>query len=242
MYTKSKELIKKIRSYESKTKPLPQFFSKAEIKKMLVWSEACFRNQGDTSFRLQDLKVKDNDRTGSPSGSLKSEICHFLSQKMDPVINSKGDLKLEYSVAFHGNKKAYGIHTDSGYDPEELIYKQGIIPLVNEPEDKNTHTIILNQKCYHSSSFPNISKDKKAQKDVFDLDFKTEICPTTYAKYWKNTKIRKEQMKGFSVDYPFEWKVGDTVVWDRSRIHCSSDFEATGIKFKLGLMWISKIL
>ncbi len=239
---KSAELIEKIKSYEGPVIKLNDFFSTQEIQTMTQWSEQCFSNKSVTSTRLQDATATDNDLTGHPVGELKKQICDFLNKKFSPLINKNNDLNIEFDVAFHANKKPYGIHTDSGYDSEELIYKQGIIPLINKPDDKKTHTVILKQKCYHSSSFPNIKEDLKAQKFVELLDFSTSLSPETYKKYWKCCPDREKQMRGFTIEHPFEWKIKDTVIWDRSHIHCSSDFEATGVNFKLGLMWISRII
>jgi len=238
---KSNELIKKIKSYESPVVPLINFFVSDEIKQMIHWSEICFANEEGVSTRLQSDKANNNDITGHPSEPLKSEISAFLKNKFSKIINKDNKLNIEFDVAFHANKKPYGIHTDSGYDPNELIYKQGIIPLINKPINKKTHTVILRQKCYHSSSFPNIKEDLKAQKHVEHLDFESPMSPEVYKTYWEECPERSLQMQGFTIDYPFEWNINDTVIWDRSHIHCSSDFEATGVNFKLGLMWISRI-
>lgn len=238
---KSAELISKIKEFESPIIKLEQFFNDNEINLMLNWYEQCLSKNHEITTRLDDYQAKNNDITAHPAGDLKNEICSFLNEKLQPIINKSSKLNIEIDCAFHANKKPYGIHTDSGYDPNEFIYKQGIIPLVNKPLSKKTHTVILKQKCYHSSSFPNISADKVSQEMVEGLDFNHKINDCTYKKYWKNTDERKKQMFGFTIDYPFEWQVGNTVVWDRSHIHCSSDFEATGVEFKLGLMWISRI-
>jgi len=238
---KSLQHIKQIKSYESELLLLRNFFSDQEIKTMINWSEQCFANDSSTSTRLQDNEATNNDLTGHPSGELKLTICNFLKETFTPYINKQNHLDIEFDVAFHANKKPYGIHTDSGYDLEEFIYKQGIIPLINKPIDKKTHTVILNQKCYHSSSFPNIKQDLEAQKYVEGLDFNHKIEPEIYNQYWKQTPERQQQMQGFSIAHPFEWNIKDTVIWDRAHIHCSSDFEATGVNFKLGLMWISRI-
>jgi len=238
---KSQQLIEDIKKYESEPIYLENFFSKNDIDTILNWYELSSDDENLNTYRLEDKNKHNNDKTNIPQNEIKLNVVNFLKQKINPIINKNNNLNISYDIAFHANKKAYGIHTDSGYDQNEFIYKQGIIPLIIRPTKATTHTILLEQKCYHSSSFPCVVDDSLTQKNIENLNFEKKIPKDIYNLYWKNNDLRKKQMEGFSICYPFEWKVGDTVIWDRSHIHCSSDFEATGVEFKLGLMWISRI-
>ena len=137
--------------------PLPNFFSEHDLLQMEQWCEKCAQLPHGTSSRLIDKTQESNDWTRHPHGKLKEEMNLFFKQRIEPLINSTGRLTLSFDFAFHGNQKPYGIHTDAGYDPQEVIFQQGIIPLSFEPKTSSVYTVILDQKCYHSTGFPNIS-------------------------------------------------------------------------------------
>ncbi len=239
---KSKELVERIKKYESKPILLENFFSSEDLDEFIFWFQESLKHKNFNTTRMEDASTQDNDTTSIPEGDIKNKVIAKLSEKVSPWINKDGQRNLEFEIAFHANKKAYGIHTDSGYDPEEIIYKQGIIPLVIKPEAATTHTVLLDQKCYHSSSFPCVSEDEQAQQYIEHLNFSNVIADEEFKKYWHDSELRRKQMFGFSICHPFEWKLGNTIIWDRAHIHCSSDFQATGAQYKLGLMWISRIL
>ena len=180
--------------------------------------------------------------TVHPEALLQEEMETFFVKKIAPLIPHSDQYKLVFQFAFHGNFSGYGIHTDAGYDPEEIIYQQGIIPLKINPEGSSVHTVIMNQQCYHSSSFPCVSEDLSLQEHVDGLDFENCETKSQFSKYWEGSLFRKKQINGFSIQFPFQWKLGDSVIWNRSYIHCSSDFSVSETYYKEGLMWISKLI
>ncbi|MEO0336418.1 MAG: hypothetical protein AAF202_08485, partial [Pseudomonadota bacterium] len=173
-----------------------------------------------------------------PQGEVKEQIEQLLRNKL------QGELSEPYGLAFtfHRNYFPYGTHTDSGYDPEEWIYKQGIIPLEVDPVDTKVFTIIFEQKAYHSVSYPGKVETIRALRPeelamIEGLTDKT-LSDEELTDYFQG-KQDSERFRGFQVALPFEWKLGNMALWDRSHLHCSSDFECHGVNGKLGLMWIS---
>ena len=237
---KTPEQIRKIQGEELGIQPLRNFFSETEMQQMDQWCQRCYEYPKDSSAHLFDGSA--NDWTRHPEETLHSEIEGFFRKKIEPLINPDQRLNLSFRFAFHGNQKPYGIHTDSGYDPNEVIFQQGIIPLDYQPSHSDVHTVILQQKCYHSSAFPKLSSDKELQKHVHGITFNHPQMQEDFSKYWQDTEFRRQQLNGFSIAYPFLWRRGDTVIWSRSHVHGSSDFEVSGTTFKKGLMWISRLL
>ena len=62
-----------------------------------------------------------------------------------------------------------------------------------------------------------------------------EFDKTIYKKYL--THIDINNLKGLKVELVYQWKVGETLIMDRSHIHCSS---SKIVKKKLGLTTFTK--
>jgi|GEM_PF-2372883 len=235
---KNSKQIFNIREKALSLKKLCNFFSVKDIKQFRVWMTRCRESHGYSGVQDQTNKV---NWTVHPDLDMHEEMNLFFQERVTPLIANSENFEIKYKFAFHGNFSGYGIHTDAGYNPTELIYQQGIIPLSILPKNSNVHTVIMDQQCFHSSSFPCIQEDQQLQKHVFGLDYDSQQTFDLYDQYWENTDFRKKQMNGFTIQYPFLWEIGSTVIWNRSYIHCSSDFSTSGTDYKEGLMWISEL-
>ena len=192
-------------------------------------------------------KDRPSDIMAWPEPELALQLERLLLSKL-PSEFAQG---LKFEFAFHKNYHPYGLHTDAGYHSDEVIYKQGIIPLEVFPEGAKSHTVIMKQRCYFSSSFPALCQYRGDQRPFVDqmkekwlggFDSARPFEGQDLASYWPADDFHRDWLRGFEIDHAFEWKIGDMAVWDRSQIHCSSDFEKFGLTYKVGLMWVSSKL
>ena len=154
--------------------------------------------------------------------------------KMD---NLKTDTGEDLYGLFHESYSPLPIHVDSGFYPEDIIYKQVITPLVPTGE-----TIFFKSRWYgRSTTFtvdpneinfkPKADQNDRSNKHIGNKEFDNEL----YKKYLTHLDINN--LKGLEIEFVYKWKVGETLIVDRSHIHCSSSF----IKHKkLGLTTFTK--
>tara|TARA_Y100000590_G_scaffold466313_1_gene641253 strand:+ start:2116 stop:2859 length:744 start_codon:yes stop_codon:yes gene_type:complete len=239
---KSESLIKKIQSWESPPKNLENIFSETDLENLKKIADQCYQTPEWCQEKLIQKTGEPLGKMAHPKNEMKLSVESIVKKALNPWLD--GTYEMEFT--FHKNYFPYGIHTDSGYDPDEKIYKQGIIPLEVYPKNKPVYTVIFEQKSYHSVGFPRdpkvIENLTQKEKEVL-IDF----CPGVYSpskmelrKYWDESALN--WLNGFKIALPFEWKRGSMALWDRAHLHCSSDFEGHGIEGKLGLMWISRRL
>ncbi len=227
---KSKELIAEIQARETSPQAYPRSLQENALVRIEGILETC---RTMDSQRHEKLLTKEGPRgiTVHPDPKHKSLLEEILRPSLDD------HLKEPYSIdfAFHQNKFPYGIHTDSGYDENEQIYKQGIIPLDVSPKEASVYTVIFKEKVYHSTGFP--------LKDTSVIVRGCSVEPL------QNMSGHTEKIESYllppeasqlTVALPFKWKRGSMAIWDRAHLHCSSLFAEAGIESKTGLMWITR--
>ncbi len=139
--------------------------------------------------------------------------------KMDNLKSEKGD---DLYGLFHESFSPLPIHVDSGFDEEDIIYKQVVTPLAPVGD-----TIFFKKRWYgRSTTFtidpeelkfkPKADQNDRSNKHLGDKEFNEEI----HTKYL--THIDINNLKGMEVEFIYEWKVGETLIVDRSHIHCAS--------------------
>ena len=139
---------------------------------------------------------------------------------------------------YHESFNPLSLHVDSGFKPEDIIYKQALTPFTSG------ETVVFKTKWYErSTSFtidseelkfkPKADQNERSNKHiVFDgKSFDKNI----HKKYLSHINI--ENLRGMEVEMIYEWKVGETFIMDRSYIHCSS---SNINKKKLGLTTFTK--
>ena len=162
---------------------------------------------------------------------LKETIGDF---KMD---NLKDDNNNDFYGIIHESFSPLKLHVDSGFGKDDLVYKQTVTPLSNYGE-----TIVFKNKWYGKSTTftideeelnfkPGLGQNERSNKHLGEKDFDKDI----YDKYL--THIDYNNLKGLEVELIYKWKVGETLIMDRTHIHCSS----SNIKDrKLGLTTFTK--
>lgn len=237
---KSESTIKKVQELESPPKVLSGAFNPSELNQIRAIRDEAYTDQERCAEKLLSKTSEPLGKMAHPNETLKQQLENIVRPKL------RDDLTEEYEMdfSFHRNLFPYGIHTDSGYDKTEVIYKQGIIPLDVFPSDGEVYTVIFDQKCYHSISYP---KDLKTIKTLKPHELEQikdwgpeNINKDDFSKYWKSEEDQFDNFKSLSIALPFKWSSGDMAIWDRAHLHCSSDFSVHNIKGKSGLMWISR--
>ena len=154
--------------------------------------------------------------------------------KMDNLKSETGE---DYYGLYHESFSPLPIHVDSGFHAEDIIYKQVITPLTPIGD-----TIIFKKRWYgRSTTFTNNPEDLKF-KPKFDQNDRSnehlgnkEFDKELYKKYLTHLDI--DNLKGMEIEYVYSWKVGESLIVDRSHIHCAS----SRIKHvKLGLTTFTK--
>ena len=150
----------------------------------------------------------------------KSKIKEVLGEcKMD---NLKSDNNEEFLGLFHESFSPLPLHVDSGFDENIIIYKQVITPLIG-PGD----TVFFKKRWYGKSTTFTIDKDelnfkpKPGQNDrsCEHLGSK-EFDKKAHEKYL--THIDINNLKGMDIEMIYEWKVGESLIVDRTHVHCAS--------------------
>ena len=139
--------------------------------------------------------------------------------KMDSLKPKTG---VDFYGLFHESFSPLPLHVDSGFNEKDIIFKQVVTPLSSFGD-----TVVFKNKWYgRSTSFtinkeelkfnPNPEQNDRSCKHLGEEKFDKAI----YQKYL--THIDINNLKGLKVEMIYNWKVGETLIMDRSHIHSSS--------------------
>ena len=139
--------------------------------------------------------------------------------KMDTLKSESGE---DFYGLFHESFSPLPLHVDSGFDEKAIIYKQVVTPLSSFGD-----TVVFKNRWYgRSTSFtinpeelnfkPNSEQNDRSCKHLGDEEFDKEV----HQKYL--THIDINNLKGLKIELIYKWKIGETLIMDRSHIHSSS--------------------
>ena len=147
---------------------------------------------------------------------LKEALIDF---KMDSLISKTGE---DHFGLFHESFSPLPLHVDTGFDENAIIYKQIITPLI-APGD----TIFFKKRWYGKSTTFTINeeelkfKPKPGQNERSKDHIGTkEFDKETHKKYLSHIDINN--LKGLEIELIYNWKVGETLIVDRTHVHCAS--------------------
>ncbi len=217
------EKIEKIKKLESKPKVIKNLYSKEEIHEFLN----LYKNLPITVHNKKQNVIKKRWLQGY-SKKLEEIFCDRLKKeigdfKMDNLQDEEG--KDIYGL-IQESYAPIGLHVDAGFNPENQVYKQSLIPLTPVGS-----TIIFKNRFYDGST--NFTQDptelekknlgygqnKRSSEHLRlygDKPFDKEI----HKKYLKHENI--DNLKGLEVELIYEWEVGSMLIFDRTYLHCSS--------------------
>ena len=215
--------INEIKKLEGSPKIIKNLFSKSEIEKFLKLYDnlpITVHNKKQNVIKKRWLKKSDDELENLFCERVRNEIGDF---RMDNLKDEKNE---DILGLFQESYNPIGLHVDAGFDLEEIIFKQTLIPLTSKGG-----TVIFKNKFYGNST--NFTIDEKELK-IKDLKYGQNIRSSEHLniyqkkpfdledhnKYLKHEKI--ENLSGLEIDLVYEWELGSMLIFDRTRLHCSS--------------------
>jgi hypothetical protein len=219
MHTKLDE----IKKAESSPRVIKNIFNKNEILKFYNLYEklpVTTHNKKQNVIKKRWLTEYSTEMEKLFCEKLKNEIGEF---KMD---NLKTDDGKEIYGLFQESYNPIGLHIDGGFNEEDQIYKQSLIPLTPVGS-----TVIFKNRFYGNSTNFTLDKNELATKKLNygqnvrssehigmfgDKPFDKGI----HKKYLNHENI--DNLVGLEVELIYEWEVGSMLIFDRTNLHCSS--------------------
>ena len=215
--------IDKIKKLEGSPKILKNLFSKPELEKFLnLYHDlpTTVHNKKQNVIKKRWLKNYSEELENLFFDKLKNEIGEF---KMD---NLKDENNEDILGLFQESYNPIGLHVDAGFNLNEIIFKQTLIPLTSKGS-----TVIFKNKFYGNSTNFTIDENELKIKNLnygqnyrssehLKLFEKKPFNKESHEKYLKHEKI--ENLSGLEIDTVYEWELGSMLIFDRTRLHCSS--------------------
>ena len=219
MHTK----IDEIKKNEGSPKVIKNLFNKEEINKFLSLYEelpTTVHNKKQNVIKKRWLIDYGKELENLFYERVKNEIGEF---KYDNLKTDNGEII--YGL-FQESYNPIGLHIDGGFNLEDLIYKQTLIPLTPVGS-----TVIFKNRFYgQSTNFTiddkelsikqlNYGQNKRSKEHIGmfgDMPFNKE----DHKKYLNHEKI--DNLVGLEIDLVYEWELGSMLIFDRTNLHCSS--------------------
>ena len=215
--------IDKIKKLEGSPQIIKNLFSKTELANFLELYHnlpTTVHNKKQNVIKKRWLKNYSKKLENIFFDKLKNEIGEF---KMD---NLKDENDEDILGLFQESYNPIGLHVDAGFNLSEIIFKQTLIPLTSKGS-----TVIFKNKFYGNSTNFTIDENELKIKDLnygqnyrssehLKLFEKKPFNKESHKKYLKHEKI--ENLSGLEVDMVYEWEIGSMLIFDRTRLHCSS--------------------
>ena len=176
--------IDKIKSLEGTPKIIRNIFSKAEIEKFLNLYQnlpITVHNQKQNVVKKRWLKDYSEELESLFFKRLKNEIGDF---KMDNLKDEKNE---DILGLFQESYNPIGLHVDAGFNLDEIIFKQTLIPLTSKGG-----TVIFKNKFYGNST--NFTIDENELK-IKDLKYGQNIRSAEHLQLYEKKLLIKLNMK-----------------------------------------------
>ncbi len=215
--------IDKIKKFESPPQVIKNLFSKNEIEKFLKLYKSLpttVHNKKQNVIKKRWLKNFNEEMESLYYERVNNEIGDF---RMD---NLKDEKDNDILGLFQESYNPIGLHVDAGFNLDEIIFKQTLIPLTSKGS-----TVIFKNKFYGNST--NFTIDEK-ELQIKDLKYGQNIRSSEHLKMYEKKPFKKEDhekylkhekienLSGLEIDLVYEWELGSMLIFDRTRLHCSS--------------------
>ena len=215
--------IDKIKKLEGSPQIIKNLFSKTELANFLELYHnlpTTVHNKKQNVIKKRWLKNYSKKLENIFFDKLKNEIGEF---KMDNLKDENGE---DILGLFQESYNPIGLHVDAGFNLDEIIFKQTLIPLTSKGS-----TVVFKNKFYGNSTNFTIDENELKIKNLkygqnqrssehLKLFEKKTFNKEDHEKYLKHEKI--ENLFGLEVDLVYEWEIGSMLIFDRTRLHCSS--------------------
>ena len=215
--------INEIKKLESPPQVIKNLFDTNEIEKFFnLYKQlpTTIHNKKQNVIKKRWLKNYSEELENLFYNKVKNEIGDF---RMDNLKDEKND---DILGLFQESYNPIGLHVDAGFNLDEIIFKQTLIPLTSKGS-----TVIFKNKFYGNST--NFTTDQNELK-IKDLKYgqnvrssehlemynKKPFDPVAHKQYLNHEKI--ENLAGLEIDLVYEWELGSMLIFDRTRLHCSS--------------------
>ena len=215
--------IDKIKKLESPPQVIKNLFDKNEIEKFFNLYKklpTTVHNKKQNVIKKRWLKNYNQELEDLFYKKVSNEIGDF---RMD---NLKDENNEDIQGLFQESYNPIGLHVDAGFNLDEIIFKQTLIPLTSKGS-----TVIFKNKFYGNST--NFTIDENELK-VKDLKYGQNIRSSEHLKMYEKKPFNKkdhknflqhekiENLSGLEIDLVYEWELGSMLIFDRTRLHCSS--------------------
>ena len=215
--------LDKIKKLEGSPKVVKNLFSRNELEKFLNLYKnlpTTVHNKKQNVIKKRWLKNYSEELETLFYKKVKNEIGEF---KMD---NLKDENNEDILGLFQESYNPIGLHVDAGFNLNEIIFKQTLIPLTPKGS-----TVIFKNKFYGSSTNFTIDENELKIKDLkygqnirssahIEMYEKKPFNKKDHEKYLKHEKL--DNLSGLEIDLVYEWEIGSILIFDRTRLHCSS--------------------
>ena len=215
--------LSQIKKLEGSPKIIKNLFNKKEIENFLDLYKSLpttVHNKKQNVIKKRWLKNYNDELEHLFYKKVKNEIGDF---KMD---NLKDEKNNDILGLFQESYNPIGLHVDAGFNLNEIIFKQTLIPLTSKGS-----TVIFKNKFYGNSTNFTIDDNELKVKDLkYGQNFrssdhlkiyeKKDFNKEDHEKYLKHEKI--QNLSGLEIDLVYEWELGSMLIFDRTRLHCSS--------------------
>ncbi len=215
--------LDQIKKLEGSPKVVKNLFNKEELDKFLNLYKnlpTTVHNKKQNVIKKRWLKNYSEELETLFYKKVKNEIGEF---RMD---NLKDENNEDILGLFQESYNPIGLHVDAGFNLNEIIFKQTLIPLTSKGS-----TVIFKNKFYGSSTNFTMDKNELNLKDLkYGQNFRSsehlkmyEAKPfdqEDHEKFLKHEDIKN--LSGLEIDLVYEWELGSMLIFDRTRLHCSS--------------------
>ena len=215
--------IEEIKKLEGSPKIIKNLFNKNELERFLKLYQdlpTTVHNKKQNVIKKRWLKNYSSELESLFYNKVKNEIGEF---KMDNLKDENND---DILGLFQESYNPIGLHVDAGFNLDEIIFKQTLIPLTSKGS-----TVIFKNKFYGNSTNFTIDENELKVTDLkygqnirssehLNLYKKKPFNKENHQKYLKHEKI--ENLEGLEIDMVYEWEMGSMLIFDRTRLHCSS--------------------
>tara|TARA_Y100001958_G_C21236829_1_gene563462 strand:+ start:697 stop:1404 length:708 start_codon:yes stop_codon:yes gene_type:complete len=215
--------LEEIKKLEGSPKVIKNLFNKNELERFLKLYQdlpTTVHNKKQNVIKKRWLKNYSSELESLFYNKVKNEIGEF---KMDNLKDENND---DILGLFQESYNPIGLHVDAGFNLDEIIFKQTLIPLTSKGS-----TVIFKNKFYGNSTNFTIDENELKVTDLkygqnirssehLNLYKKKPFNKENHQKYLKHEKI--ENLEGLEIDIVYEWEMGSMLIFDRTRLHCSS--------------------
>ena len=215
--------ISEIKKLESEPKIIKNLFNKEEINEFLNLYKSLpitVHNKKQNVIKKRWLQGFNKKLEKIFHDRLQNEIGNF---KMDNLKDENGK---DILGLIQESYAPIGLHVDGGFELNNQIYKQSLIPLTSVGS-----TVIFKNRYYEgSTSFTQDPDELKKKNLKYGQNKRSDIHLKLYGDKPFDKKIHQKylqhedinNLKGLEVELIYEWEVGSMLIFDRTHLHCSS--------------------